>query len=80
MLRAERADQLAGQGIGEAELEIMRAAAENLARIRRIAVMMLKNEKTCKLGVKSKRAKAGYDRNYLLTLLGVNPNSDEKTP
>ncbi len=27
-------------------------AAENLARIRRIALMMLKNEKTCKLGVK----------------------------
>ena len=46
-------------------------AAENLARIRRIALMMLKNEKTCKLGVKSKRAKAGYDRDYLLTVLGL---------
>ena len=46
-------------------------AAENLARIRRIALMMLKNEKTCKLGVKSKRAKAGYDRNYMLTVLGL---------
>lgn len=45
-------------------------AAENLARIRRIALLLLKNEKTCKLGVKSKRAKAGYDRNYLLTVLG----------
>ena len=46
-------------------------AAENLARIRRIALMMLKNEKTCKLGVKSKRAKAGYDHDYMLTVLGL---------
>jgi len=46
-------------------------AAENLARVRRIALMMLKNEKTCKLGVKSKRAKASYDRDYLLTVLGL---------
>jgi len=45
-------------------------AAENLARIRRISLLLLKNDKTCKLGIKSKRAKAGYDRNYLLTLLG----------
>jgi predicted transposase YbfD/YdcC len=46
-------------------------AAENLARVRRIALMLLKNEKTCKLGVKSKRAKAGYDRQYLLKVLGL---------
>ena len=46
-------------------------AAENLARVRRIALMLLKNEKTCKLGVKSKRAKAGYDRKYMLTVLGL---------
>ena len=46
-------------------------AAENLSRIRRIALMMLKNEKTCKLGVKSKRAKAGYDHDYMLTVLGL---------
>jgi len=45
-------------------------AAENLARIRRISLLLLKNDKTCKLGIKSKRAKAGYDRNYMLTLLG----------
>jgi len=55
-------------------------AAENLARIRRISLLLLKNENTCKLGVKSKRAKAGYDRNYLLTLLGFKGNSDEKSP
>ena len=46
-------------------------AAENLARIPRIALMLLKNEKTCKLGVKSKRAKASYDRGYMLTVLGL---------
>jgi predicted transposase YbfD/YdcC len=54
-------------------------AAENLARIRRISLVLLKNEKTCKLGIKSKRAKAGYDRNYLLTLLGFKPNANEKS-
>jgi predicted transposase YbfD/YdcC len=47
-------------------------AAENLARIRRMVLMLLKNDKTCKLGIKSKRAKAAYDRNYMLTLLGFN--------
>ncbi len=53
-------------------------AAENLARIRRISLLLLKNDTTCKLGIKSKRAKAGYDRNYLLTLLGFRgENMDE---
>lgn len=55
-------------------------AAENLARIRRISLVLLKNEKTCKLGIKSKRAKAGYDRNYLLTLLGFKGSGDPKSP
>jgi len=50
-------------------------AAENLARIRRISLLLLKNDKTCKLGIKSKRAKAGYDRNYLLNLLGFGKNA-----
>lgn len=55
-------------------------AAENLARIRRISLLLLKNEKTCKLGIKSKRAKAGYDRNYLLTILGFNAGNDTTSP
>ena len=46
-------------------------AAENLSRVRRIALMLLKKDKTCKLGVKSKRKKAGWDRTYLLTVLGI---------
>lgn len=49
-------------------------AAENLARIRRISLLLLKNDETCKLGIKSKRAKASYDKNYLLTLLGFGKN------
>ncbi len=52
-------------------------AAENLARIRRISLLLLKNDKTCKLGIRSKRAKAGYDRNYLLTLLGFRTGKDK---
>ena len=55
-------------------------AAENLSRIRRISLILLKNDKTCKLGIKSKRAKAGYDRNYMLTLLGFKATSREKSP
>ena len=55
-------------------------AAENLSRIRRISLILLKNDTTCKLGIKSKRAKAGYDRNYMLTLLGFNTTSWEKSP
>lgn len=55
-------------------------AAENLSRIRRISLVLLKNDTTCKLGIKSKRAKAGYDRNYLLTLLGFDTTNKNKSP
>jgi predicted transposase YbfD/YdcC len=51
-------------------------AAENLARIQRISLLLLKQEKTCKLGIQSKRDKAGYDRDYLLTLLGFRLDND----
>ena len=54
-------------------------AAENLSRIRRTSLILLKNDTTCKLGIKSKRAKAGYDRNYLLTLLGFNATNRNKS-
>lgn len=54
-------------------------AAENLARIRRISLILLKREKSCKLGIKSKRAKAAYDRNYLLTLLGFKATDDTES-
>ncbi len=44
-------------------------AAENLSRVRRIALMLLKQEKTVKMGVKGKRMKAAYDKQYLLKVL-----------
>jgi hypothetical protein len=37
--------------------------------VRRIALMLLKQEKTAKIGVKGKRMKAAYDREYLLKVL-----------
>lgn len=43
--------------------------AEKLSRVRRTALMQLRQEKTAKVGVKSKRKKAGWDRSYLLKVL-----------
>ena len=44
-------------------------APENLALLRHIAVNLLNQEKTAKLGVKNKRLKAGWDESYLAKLL-----------
>ena len=46
-------------------------AAENLARLRRLALSILKQDKTTKVGIHGKRLKAAWDRGYLLTLLRV---------
>jgi predicted transposase YbfD/YdcC len=46
-------------------------AAQNFSLINRIALNLLKQDKTCKLGTHGKRLKAGWDNNYLLTILGV---------
>ena len=46
-------------------------AAENLSRVRRIALMLLKQERTAKVGVKGKRLKAGWDEEYLLKVLEI---------
>ncbi len=54
-------------------------AAENLSRIRRISLILLKRENSCKLGIKGKRAKAAYDRNYLLMLLGFKATDDTES-
>jgi hypothetical protein len=35
----------------------------------RIALNLLKNEKTTKVGVRGKRLKAGWDNNYLIKLI-----------
>jgi predicted transposase YbfD/YdcC len=44
-------------------------AAENLAVVRHIALNLLKQEKTAKVGLKIKRSKAGWDKAYLLQVL-----------
>jgi predicted transposase YbfD/YdcC len=44
-------------------------AAENLARIRRVALSILKQDKTAKVGIQGKRLKAAWHKRYLLKLL-----------
>ena len=48
-------------------------AAENLATLRRLALNLLKREKTKKRGIRGKQLNASWDHPYLLTLLGVSP-------
>lgn len=47
-------------------------SAANLAVVRHLALNLIKQEKTTKVGVKTKRAKAGWDNQYLLKILGLN--------
>jgi len=46
-------------------------AAQNYSTILKIALNLLKNEKTVKQGIKGKRLKAGWDNEYLLKLLNI---------
>jgi len=48
-------------------------AAENLATLRRLALNLLKREKTKKRGIKAKMLNASWHHPYLLRLLGVQP-------
>jgi predicted transposase YbfD/YdcC len=45
--------------------------AENLAIVRHIALNLLRNEKSAKVGVKAKRLKAGWEDAYLLKILST---------
>ena len=44
-------------------------SAENLSRLRRIALNLLKRDISAKVGIKKKRHKAGWDHDYLLHVL-----------
>jgi predicted transposase YbfD/YdcC len=46
-------------------------AAQNFSLLNRIALNLLKQDKTCKLGVKGKRLNAAWDNDYLLHLLAI---------
>ena len=44
-------------------------AAENLSRLRRLALNLLKRDKSVKIGINGKRLKAGWNDDYLLHVL-----------
>ena len=44
-------------------------SAANLSAIRHVALNLIKNEKTAKVGVKIKRLKAGWDEQYLRKII-----------
>lgn len=46
-------------------------AAENFSIMNKVALNLLKNEKSVKVGVKTKRLKAGWDENYMMKVLTV---------
>jgi len=46
-------------------------AAQNYSVLLKIALNLLKNEKTEKQGIKGKRLKAGWDNQYLLKILKI---------
>lgn len=46
-------------------------ADQNLAIVRRLALNLLRQDTTAKMGVKAKRLKAGWDTAYLLNILGA---------
>ncbi|MFN7789563.1 MAG: ISAs1 family transposase, partial [Pseudanabaena sp.] len=46
-------------------------SAENLAVIRHIGLNLLSRDKKTKVGVKAKRLKAGWNNNYLKTILSA---------
>lgn len=44
-------------------------ADRNLAVVRRLALNLLKQEHTAKVGIKAKRKRAGWDYQYLISVL-----------
>ena len=46
-------------------------SAQNIALMNKLALNLLKNEKSIKVGVKSKRLKAGWENDYMMKVLSV---------
>ena len=46
-------------------------ASQNFSILNKIALNLLKNEKSSKVGVKSRRLKAGWDNHYLIKVLNL---------
>ena len=44
-------------------------ADQNLAMVRHMALNMVKQERTAKVGIKARRERAGWDHDYLLKVL-----------
>jgi len=52
-------------------------ASENLSIIRRVALNLLKQEKTSKVGITARRKRAGWDNKYLLKVLNADAHFKE---
>ena len=61
-------------GFREDESRVRRGnAPNNLATLRRLSVSLMRADKTTTMGVKARRLRAGWDDDYLLTLLVGQP-------
>jgi len=55
----------------DASRKRIKNASQNFSILNKIALNLLKNEKTIKIGVKGRRLKAGWDNHYLIKVLNL---------